>query len=784
MSRSKPAPASLHEAVGLHRAGRLDEARKLYEQALRGDPRNADALHLLGLVLIERGEADKGFQLLRRAVAHAPRSVEALNNLAVELCRAGRPAEALGVFDRLLALDGALPGVHFNHARALRDTGRRADALAAYDRALRLDPGHVAALADRGSVLAELGRFGDALAGFDAALLAASHAAAFPTPADAAIHRNRGNALHALDRSAEAVAAFDAALAARPGDAPSLHARGTVLVALGRLPEASTSYEEALALRPDDADLHADLGNVLRALQGAHASLDRYDRALALRPGFPAALDGRGLALLDLGRAPEAAEAFAALLAADPDYPYARGRLLHARQSCADWSGHEALSRDIRERVARGERADVPFLFLAHGADADLQLRCAAAYVADKHPAPAPEAVPISRAPAFEPAPIFGRAPSGRIRVAYLSGDFRTHPVSFLMAGVFEHHDRARFETVGVSFRPPEDSETGRRVARAFDRFVDVSAHTDAAVAALMREAGIDIAVDLMGHTANSRTGILARRAAPVQVNYLGYPGTMGAGYIDAIIADDFVVPPGSERFYAERVVRLPHCFQANDAERRAGPTPSRAACGLPDAGLVVCAFNNTPKINPASFAAAMRLLAAVPGSVLWLLAESPDARAHLAAAAGAHGIAAGRLVFAPRVAYPAHLARLRLADLFLDSFPFNGGTTVSDALWAGVPVVTCAGEAFASRMAGSLLRAAGLPDLVAADLAAAEVLARRLGGDAAAREAIRDRLARARTASPLFDTALFCRHLEAAFATLHAAAGRGEAISHFAVEP
>jgi predicted O-linked N-acetylglucosamine transferase (SPINDLY family) len=759
MAARKPAATALLKAAAEHhRAGNLTEARKLYEQVLRADPRDPDGLHLLGLLLIERGISDKGFQLLRRAAAYAPRSIEVLNNLAVELCRAGNFDEGLAVFDRALALDARLPGVHYNRARALRDAGRLDASLAAYERVIALDPGHVAALSDRGIVFAELGRAEAAVAAFEHALRLA------PDNADA--HHNRGNALHTLGRFGEAIEAYDRALALRPTAAPSLHnrglalaaldrpeealashdaalasggadvavlaSRGNALFALGRLVEARASFEEALAIRPDEADALFNLGNVLRALRLSAAALDCYDRALAARPEFWDALDNRGIALLDLGRFAEAARAFESLLAAVPDRDYAPGRLLHAKLSICDWSRHDAMSREIARRIASGARVDIPFMLLAHEESAALQRACAASYVADKHPP--------------RPGPAQGRR-HDRIRLAYLSADFRAHPMAFLMAGVFEGHDRERFETIAVSFEPPEESAMGRRVQGAFDQFMDVSARTDREVVALLRDLGIDIAIDLMGHTANSRTDILAHRVAPVQVNYLGYPGTMGADYIDAIIADDFVVPEGAERFYTERIIRLPRCFQANDDRRAADESPSREAVGLPGHGVVFCAFNN-------------------PGSVLWMFADDPAARANLAAEAAARGVLPGRIAFAPRVPYPAHLARLTLADVFLDTYPFNGGTTVSDALWSGVPVVTRGGEAFASRMAGSLLTAVGLPDLIAWDFPGYEAIARRLAEDPAALASAKARLRLGR--GGLFDTAAFCGDYEAALIGLY----------------
>jgi predicted O-linked N-acetylglucosamine transferase (SPINDLY family) len=382
---------------------------------------------------------------------------------------------------------------------------------------------------------------------------------------------------------------------------------------------------------------------------------------------------------------------------------------------------------------------------------------CAERYIADRHP-PAP--VPLWRGERYR---------HDRIRVAYLSADFHDHATAHLAAGLFEHHDRARFETFAVSFGPDDRSAMRQRLERAFGRFIDVRGKTDQAIAELVRRHEIDIAVDLKGVTLGARPGVLARRPAPLQVNYLGYPGTMGAPYIDYLIADAFVVPPDGEGAYSEKVVRLPDCYQINDATRPvAQAPPSRAQAGLPPDAFVFCCFNNNYKITPDLFDVWMRLLRAVEGSVLWLLEGNAHAPGNLRREAQARGVAADRLVFAPRLAdLDAHLARHRLADLFLDTHYCNAHTTASDALWAGLPLLTCAGATFASRVAGSLLHAVGLPELVTHSLADYEALALTLARDEILLADVRDRLARNRLTVPLFDTARTTRAIEQAFTAM-----------------
>ena len=368
--------------------------------------------------------------------------------------------------------------------------------------------------------------------------------------------------------------------------------------------------------------------------------------------------------------------------------------------------------------------------------------------------------------------------------MAYLSADFYAHATAFLMAGVFEHHDRARFETDAVSFSPDDASQMRARLERAFDRFTDVHGMDDAAVAAMLREMEIDIAVDLKGYTGGARPGILAFRPAPVQIHYLAYPGTMGAGFIDYLLADRTVVPEEERKFYMEQIAYLPDSYQCNDSARRISErTATREESGLPESGFVFCCFNSNYKIMPEMFDIWMRLLHAIPGSVLWLLEENPAATANLLREAQTRGVAAERLVFAKRIALPDHLARLRNADLVLDTLPYGAHTTASDALWAGVPVLTCLGSTFAGRVAASLLWALGLPELIAHSRDEYETAARNLARDASALAAIKARLAENRDTYPLFDTARITRNLEAAYTQMWERQQRGMPPASFAVD-
>jgi predicted O-linked N-acetylglucosamine transferase (SPINDLY family) len=579
--------------------------------------------------------------------------------------------------------------------------------------------------------------------------------------------------LHTQGYLAQAETLYRQALRLEPGNAAAIHLLGVIALQHHRTEEAVALISRAVGLNPADAQAHANLGTALMQSNQAEQALKHYDQALSLNPRFAGVHNNRGTVLQLLGRHEEAAQSFAQLLAAAPDADYALGSMFYSRRQCCDWSEFAQHRTGIIAGVHAGRRIDRPFSFLAVSASADEQLQCARNYAAALSAIGGP--------------PLWNgeRYAHDRIRIAYVSADFRDHIVGQLMASVYEQHDRAHFEPVGVALNALDDSLTARRTRQALGTLLDVRGMTDADAAREMRRLEIDIAVDLSGYTHGCRPGIFAQRPAPVQVSYLGFPGTMGARFMDYILADDFVIPDSSASHYAEQVVRLPGCFQANDG----GPagvatqaTPARGALGLPDATTVFCCFNNSYKLSPDLFAAWMRILEAVPQSVLWLLAEHDASRRNLGAAARAHGIDSGRLIFAARIPYAEHVARLGAADLALDTFPFNGGASTSDALLAGTPVLTCSGDAFAARMAGSLLRAVNLTELITSDLTQYEQLAIGLGRDRVRLQALKTRLAQDGRASDLYDVKRFCRHLENAYREMWRRVQVGHAPRGFAV--
>ncbi len=540
--------------------------------------------------------------------------------------------------------------------------------------------------------------------------------------------------------------------------------RGCALQHLQRHEEALAAFDRALALKPDYGDALTNRGATLLALKNYGGAVASFEAALVLQPRDAEALSNRATALFEMRRYDESAAAYQRLIELVPQFPYTTGNLVLARAYCCDWNGFAQDRARVTAELRAGKPTISPHASTLILDNAEDQLRSARRWVADRCP---PSPSPLWRGELYR---------HDRIRVAYLSADFHAHATAFLIAGVFEQHDRKRFETILFSFGPDDGSEMRARLRRGCDRFIDVRSKSDLEIAGMVRQLEIDIAVDLKGFTESSRPGIFAHRAAPVQVNYLAHPGTMGAGYMDYILADRIVIPPEHQSFYAEKIVYLPDSYQANDAARAvAERDPSRAEAGLPDSGFVFASFNNSYKITPPVFDVWMRLLHANDGSVLWLLKDNETATANLKREAEARGVEPQRLIFAPRVDVGIHLARQRLADLFLDTLPCTAHTTASDALWVGLPVLTVLGTSFAGRVAASLLNAIGLPEMVTSSLAAYEAAALSLARDSATLSRLKAKLKDNRHTHALFDTARFTRNLEAAFEAMWNRSRRGE---------
>jgi predicted O-linked N-acetylglucosamine transferase (SPINDLY family) len=739
----------LQKALTHHQIGQLPQAETLYRQILQVSPDHPDALHLLGMLASQVEKYATGLELINRAILCKPNFAEAYNTRGNTLHALHQYQAALESFDKAILLRPNYAEAYSNRSNPLQGLQLYQAALESCNQAIFSNPSHAEAHNNRGNVLLALQLFQSALESCDQAILLKPHYAQ--------AYGNRGSALQGLQQYQAAVESYDQAILLNPDNAEDHSNRGVALHALQQYQAALASYDQAILLRPDHAEAFSNRGSTLFRLEHYQASLESCERAILLKPDFAEAYHNRGSALNLLQQYPAALESFEKALLLKPGYEYLRGTRLHLQQVMCDWEDIESQFLDLEARLDRGEKVTPPLQLLSISSFPALQRKAAEIFADDYYPScRIPEAMAI-------------RPRRDRIRIGYFSADFRAHPICHLMAELFERHDRSRFELLGFSFDHDENDEMRIRVTAAMDRFLNVQFLSETEVAGLSRELEVDIAVDLMGFTGSSRTGIFAQRAAPIQVNYLGYPGTMGAKYFDYIIADPTLIPEANQRYYSEKIAYLPDSFQANDSTHLPSPSPrSRDGEGLPERGFVYCCFNNNHKITPAVFDIWMRILERVDGSVLWLLEANAWAGDNLRKQAMRRGISAERLTFARRLPICEHLARLPLADLFLDTLPFNAGATASPTLWAGVPLLTCMGEAFASRMGASLLRALGMPDLVTATHADYEALAVALALDKERYHEVRERLRRNRLTAPLFDVPRFTRYLEAAYSAMY----------------
>src|SRR6516225_5049738 len=760
-SRNTVVDRDFQSALAALRARKLADAVRLFDAVLRAEPKHLGAANLMGVVLMQLGRFTEAEAYFRRALQYHRPSEVTLHNYGVALRALNRPAEALKRFSKGLKLNPSVAETWHQRGTTLHDLNRYAEAIADFDKATALNPRLAEAFQNKGKSLLALGRGDEALAAFERAL------SINPSVAEAWL--GRGHALGGLGKYEEALSAYERAVALNSSFAEAWLGRGHVFVKLQRFGDALAAYNRAVALNPHLPEAWLVCGFVLGVFGHHQRALSSYDRALALNGNFADAWLGQAEVFVQLKQPDKAIAAFERALALDRDIHFAQGGRLHAKLILNHWTNLDAELADLVASVRTGNLAVNPFEFIGMSTSATDQLACAKRFMAEQASFP--------RAWRGE---IYSH---DRIRLGYLSGDFHNHPVAQLMIGVFEHHHKSRFEITALSCAPDDGSDLRKRIKSAVENFVDVHAMIDDEVAELIGRRELDIIVDLTGLTQQTRFSVLSRRVAPVQVNLLGYPGTMGADWIDYIIADQTVIPEDDFQFYAEKVVWLPDTFQPNSyrPDENSPPIPERLPtrdeCNLPERGFVFCCFNSTYKITPLVFDVWMRLLKAVPDSVLWLTKPNPIAEANLGKEAELRGVSRERIIFAPRVdTVSEHLARQRQADLFLDTLPYNAHKTASDALWAGLPVLTCAGATFAGRVAASLLKAIGLPELITTSLEDYEALALEIARDPSLLASIKAKLAGNREISPLFDTARFTRHIEAAYIAMWERYQRGEA--------
>ncbi len=800
----------LLNARNLLHNGDVAGALSICGEILAKAPRNPEALALRGIAALMSGAHADAARDLRQALSASPHDGTTLEYLGLALLNLGEFGEAGNVLRRATLLPGAPASVWLRLGLALLHQGRAVDATAPLRRALQLTPGDADSLLALGQALSAAGDAAGAAAQFESLLQA--------TPGHLDARFNLGVLALGSDDLDTARRHFEHVLELEPRHADAMVNLGIIMDRAGQPADAGRLLQRALRIAPSHPHAHNNLGRMeLQAGRNAEAR-QHFEAALTAMPGLSVALEGLGSVARAQGRygeavrwlreltqrEPESAPGWAALgdsllqtgeldaahSAAiragelDPQltWPYSlraqihivRGELdaaitildngflqtgssallgmlvQHCRHTC-DWARWSTAWAELRPKVIQGEEAGTPFALLGEDLTGAQQLAYTRAW-AGRRFGNRLNALPVAHA---------DRDHSRRLRIGYLSSDFQQHPAAYLIAEMLELHDRSRFEIYAYSHGPRDTGAMRQRITAAVDHFVDIAWEPDDQAITRIRGDNIDILVDLKGYTIGDRLNIMAHRPSPVQVTWLGYPGTTGTGFIDYIIADPYILPPGAEHTCSEQVLRMPHCYQPTDRKRIIAEPLTRQKYGLPEQGVVFCCFNQTFKITPVVFAAWMRILQAVPGSVLWLVDDNRFAAAHLHDAAVAAGVSSDRLIFAPRVPLADHLARYRVADLALDTFPYTSHTTASDALWCGCPLIALCGDTFAARVSGSILTAANLPDLITATLPEYETRIIALALAPATRKELVARIEAAKSSAPLFDTAAFAIELE-----------------------
>jgi predicted O-linked N-acetylglucosamine transferase (SPINDLY family) len=738
----------LADAIATHQRGDLVHAEKLYRQILKRDPRNVDALHLLGLIAHQQGKNRDAVDLMAKSIKIEPRNAVAHCNHGAALMELGRIDDALDSYDKALAADPSHVNAYVNRALVFVHTGRLSEALTSLDSALSIEPLFLPALYNHAKLLVLLNRLDEADTAIS--LYAKALSADLSNTLDL---NNLGALLQSAGRTDEAVAFLTYAINAEQRNEDLLFCRGNAFVTLNRLQEACADFQSVLSLNPKHLGALNNRGNAFLSQRMFAEALDSYERVVSHFPDVAIGHYNRGNALHELGRWEEALQSYEKALELKPDFDDLLGKIVHLRGRLCDWRGDSDQVATLIADTAAGRPTSEAFPLFMLTDDPSLLRRATERWVKTNVRA------------SGRLGSLVRRIKRKKIHIAYFSGDFHEHATSYLTAEMFERHDRGRFEVTAISFGPDQQGGMRKRLMTAFDRFEDVKSLSDLAVAARCRELEIDIAIDLKAYLQDRRPNILAERCAPIQINWLAFPGTMASPHIDYIVADKTLITPDDHEFYSEKVIWLPDSYQVNDGKRPiSSVTVTRAECGLPEKGFVFCCFNNNFKIRPETFDIWMRILERTPGSVLWLLGETPILRGNLRREAHARGVDPTRLVFAARAPLADHLARHQVADLFLDTWPCNAHTTASDALWAGLPVLTRIGGSFSSRVASSLLRAVGLPTLIMRTNEEYEDKAVALANRADELGSLKQRLRDNRDNCPLFDSARFTRHIEEAY--------------------
>ena len=772
-----PAVISLEKGISYHQIGNLKDAETIYRNVIAKNSTQPDALHLLGLIELQKGNPELSASLIQKAIAISkhnatyhfnlgvslfqlvryeqakesylaaikikPTDQKSLFNLGVTLQELNNDEEAVKYFDKVIALNSEHSEAFYSKGLSLQRLKKWLDAISSYDIAISIDAKHSQAYNNRGMALKELKKFNEALLSLNTSIeLSDSNPEA---------HNSKGLILYELKNFDQAAAEYHLAINIDPAFTEAYNNRGNAFKSQRKYDLALADYDKAINLDAHFSDAHFNKGSALHQAGKLDAAILSFDEAIKINPNDAEAFFSRGVILNEQKRL-DGLDSYRKALSINSNLSWLTGAILHGNMILAMWDGFREKLANLEKKVAEGEKASLNFILVGVTDSAELQRQASVTWSKEF---PANNSL----------GPLKSHPPKEKIRLGYYSADFHSHATCMLMAELFEKHDKSNFELFAFSFGQDIKDPMRARVEAAFDQFIDVSTMSDKEIAEFSRMLNIDIAIDLKGSTKDHRFGIFSYRAAPVQVSYLGYPGTMGAEYIDYLIADKTLIPEESQKFYTEKVAYMPHSYQVNDRSRVISDRVfTKQEVGLPEEGFVFACFNSNYKITPDVFDVWVRILQSVEGSVLWLYEENKTAAINLRKEAQERGLAPEKLVFAPRMELSEHLARHKLADLFIDTLPCNAHTTASDALWAGLPVLTCMGESFASRVAASLLNAIEMPELITRSLEEYEELAIAMGRDPKRVQALKQKLELNKLTTPLFDSSLFTKNIEELF--------------------
>ncbi len=746
----------LQQAIQAFQGGNFDGAELMLKRVLQVDSKNLTGLHVLGLIKASQANYKEAADFLGRAARIDPNEASIQYNLAKALTDSGNDKEAVIHHKKAVALAPNNPEAWLNYGKTASNLGRYEDALVWYSKALSLRPDYAEAALNKGAALNELKRYEEAMTFTELGL------AINPNLAEA--WSNRGVSLKELKRYEEAIDCYDRALKLKPDYHEAWSNKGVTLYELERFEEAIDCYDRALSLKPDYHEAWLNKGVTLNELKHFDGAIDCYDRVLSLKPDFIDALVNKGMALSRSNMPEEALDSYKRAMEIEGDYAGLIGYILHAKLQLCDWTNIYVDLLNFENELKENTKVVDPFLALLLSDNLEVQKKSSEIYAKEKFILSA------------DLGPILKRPAGPKLRLGYFSSDLYYHPVSIWLTEQLEHHDKSQFELFAFSFTQVKDPMRAR-LENVFDHFIEVDGKSDLEIAQISRTLGIDIAFDLCVYTGEARPGIFAIRAAPIQVSHLGFPGTSGSSCIDYIISDSHALPEQAKQFYTEKIAYVP-CAYTYDKERQLGTEIlTRAQFGLPQNSFVFTCQNGSYKIMPEVFGIWMDILKAVPGSVLWLMQPNPTATQNLIKSALSHGIESDRLIFTKREVVAAdqekarisrYLASYRLADLFLDTWPYNAGTTAVDALFAGLPVLTKAGASPVSRMATSALNAIEMPELITKTAADYRTLAIELATDPKKLNLIRDKLASNKLKSPLFDSVTNTKYLESAYLRMY----------------